>query len=162
MTFVAKKKKTWRPKTGAQSQILNLITSEVKVPKPQIFIPEVNGWWALSSWLLNEAESRFRERMREGLRGGLAEKLRAWAVERGGPGLLPCFSCLSRWEVNSGVERIRENERQREAESREKGKIFRVWIVLFVLICDCFVVNLLDRISSLSGWFLVCLEDNNV
>ena len=33
---------------------------------------------------------------------------------------------LSRWEVNSGVERIRENERQREAESRENGEIFRV------------------------------------
>ena len=43
-----------------------------------------------------------------------------------------------------------------------KLKILRIWVVLFVLICDCFVVNILDRICSLSCWFLVCLEDNNV
>ena len=61
----------------------------------------------------------------------------------------------------------------REAESRERSraaegfkgtvklKILGIWVVLFVLICDCFVVNLLDWIFSLSGWFLVCLENNN-
>ena len=33
---------------------------------------------------------------------------------------------------------------------------------LFVLICDCFVVNFLDWICALSCWILVCLEDNDV
>ena len=64
-------------------------------------------------------------------------------------------------------------ERMREAESkswekeaeheweREMVKILGIWDFLFVLICDSFVVNLLDRICSLSCWILVCLEDND-
>ena len=93
-----------------------------------------------------------------------AEKPRklAWAVERGGPGGgTEETSCLA-WVVEQmrTMERIRENERRREAE--RKVKFLGFWVVLFVLICDCFVVNLLDRICSLSDWFLVCLENNNV
>ena len=73
---------------------------------------------------------------------------------------------------NSGaVDRIRERirwerpkaeSRKKEAEGTVKLKILGIWVVLFVLICDCFVINLLDWICSLSCWFLVCLEDNNI
>ena len=73
---------------------------------------------------------------------------------------------------NSGaVDRIRERMRweRPKAEGREKEpeptvklKILGIWVVLFVLICNCFVINLLDWICSLSCWFLVCLEDNNI
>ena len=45
---------------------------------------------------------------------------------------------------------------------REMVKILGIWGFLFVMIIDCFVVNFLDRIYSLSGWILVCLEDNDV
>ena len=45
---------------------------------------------------------------------------------------------------------------------RETIKILEIWGFLFVMIIDCFVVNFLDRIYSLSGWILVCLEDNDV
>ena len=75
-------------------------------------------------------------------------------------------ACLSSWARQPATaERIR--ERMREAESKEKEakgtvKILEIWVVLFVLIFDCFVVDLLDRICSLSCWFLVCLEDNNI
>ena len=64
------------------------------------------------------------------------------------------------WDERGGKQR----ERSRTAEGFKgtvKLKILGIWVVLFVLICDCFVVNLLDQICSLSGWFLVCLEDNN-
>ena len=49
---------------------------------------------------------------------------------------------------------------------RENGeetiKMLGIWVFLFVLIIDCFVVIFLDWIYSLSGWILVCLEDNDV
>ena len=54
-----------------------------------------------------------------------------------------------------------EKEVEQEWE-RETVKILGIWGFLFVLICDCFVVNFLDRICSLSYWILVCLEDNDV
>ena len=56
----------------------------------------------------------------------------------------------------------KQRERSRAVEGTVKLKILGIWVVLFVLICDCFVINPLDWICSLSGWFLVCLEDNNV
>ena len=86
--------------------------------------------------------------------------------EIGGPGggsLLPCLSC---WADENRGEKVnqREWETERGGEHRLERKVrfLGIWVVLFVLICDCFVVNILDRICSLSGWFLVCLEDNNV
>ena len=54
-----------------------------------------------------------------------------------------------------------ENEIEQEWE-REIVIILGIWDFLFVLICDCFVVNFLDWICSLSCWILVCLEDNGV
>ena len=79
-------------------------------------------WWAIERG--EEQRIRFRERMRE------AEK-----------------ACLSSWE--QWREYQRKNERQREAKSREKEaegtvKFLGIWVVLFVLICDFFVVNFLD------------------
>ena len=54
-------------------------------------------------------------------------------------------------------------EKKAEQEwEREMVKILGIWGFLYVLIIDCFVVNFLDRIYSLSGWILVCLEDNDV
>ena len=58
-------------------------------------------------------------------------------------------ACL-RWER-------RKAEREDERGGMVKLKILGIWVVLFVWICDCFVVNLLDWICSLSGRFLVCL-----
>ena len=54
-----------------------------------------------------------------------------------------------------------EKEVEQEWE-RETVKILGIWGFLFVSICDCFVVNFLDRIYSLSCYILVCLEDNDV
>ena len=61
----------------------------------------------------------------------------------------------------------RKNERGGEQELREKNeketvKILGIWGFLFVFIIDCFVVNFLDWICSLSCWILVYLEDNDV
>ena len=54
-------------------------------------------------------------------------------------------------------------EKKAEQEwEREMVKILGIWGFWYVLIIDCFVVNFLDRICSLSGWILVCLEDNDV
>ena len=65
-------------------------------------------------------------------------------------------------------------ERMREAESkswekeveqeweREMVKILEIWAFLFELSCDCFVINFLDWIWSLSCWILVYLKDNDV
>ena len=62
-----------------------------------------------------------------------------------------------------GVAESKSWEKKAEQEwERETVKILGIWGFLFVLIIDCFVVNFLDRICSLSGWILVCLEDNNV
>ena len=93
--------------------------------------------------------------------------------ERGGESLLEQLreavqakeACLSSWE--QWREYQRKNERQREAKSREKEaegtvNFLGIWVVLFVLICDFFVVNFLGRICSLSYWFLFCLENSNV
>ena len=52
-------------------------------------------------------------------------------------------------------ERPEAESREEKAEGTVKLKIIGIWVVVFV-------VNLLDRICSLSCWFLVCLEDNNV
>ena len=59
-------------------------------------------------------------------------------------------------------ERRRAKRKNQRSRGTVKLKILGIWVVLFVLICDCFVVNLLDRICSLSGWFVVSLENNNV
>ena len=53
----------------------------------------------------------------------------------------------------------KQRERSRAAEGFKgmvKLKILRIWVGLFVLICDCFVVNLLNQICSLSAdfWFV--------
>ena len=117
------------------------------VPCAQIFIPEaerLNLREAKSS--LSRAVSRESDSEKE------------WNYERGGETEKAC--CLA-WAVEQmrTVERMRDRERRRV---ERKVKFFEIWVVLFVLICDCFVANLLDRIYSLSGWFLVCLEDNNV
>ena len=97
-------------------------------------------------------------RLERGGEQGIREKR---SSRPGGGSLLPCLSCWA--DENSGdwreLERMRDRERRR---AERKVKFLGFWVVLFVLICDCFVVNLLDRICSLFGWFLVCLEDNNV
>ena len=54
---------------------------------------------------------------------------------------------------------------EKEAEQewdKEMVIILGIWNFLFVLICDCLVVNFLDRICCLSYWILVCLEVNDV
>ena len=67
------------------------------------------------------------------------------------------------WAVERGTGSLREVEsREKEAKGMVKLKILGIWVVLFVLIYNCFVVNLLDQICNLSSWFLVYLEDNNV
>ena len=61
-------------------------------------------------------------------------------------------------------------ERMREVESKswekknekEMVKILGIWGFLLVLIIDCFMVNFLDQICSLSCWILVYLKDNDV
>ena len=53
-------------------------------------------------------------------------------------------------------------EKKTEQEWERDGKNLGIWGFLFVLIIDCFVVNFLDWICSLSCWILVCLEDNDV
>ena len=80
---------------------------------------------------------------------------------------------LDRRKLKSGnQQRLRERMRKAESKSWEKKteqewergmvKNLGIWGFLYVLIIDCFVVNFLDPISSLSGWILVCLEDNDV
>ena len=113
----------------------------------------------MSSWLLRKAESRESEKEWE------RQRKLAWAVERGREPRRKLASAIEPARQLAIVERIR--ERMREAESREEEaegmvKILGIWVVLFVLTCDCFVVNLLGWICSLSCWFLVCVEDNNV
>ena len=102
-------------------------------------------WWAIKRG--EEQRIKFKERMRE------AEKACSSSWER-----------RSRrrklaWAVENSGENIRERMRDKEAESREKEakgtvKFLGIWVILFVLICDYFVVNLLDWICSLSYWFL--------
>ena len=95
---------------------------------------------------------------------GWTERQRAvWAESS--PAVQAEEACCLAWAVeqmrseNSGEKWIRENERRRAV---RKVKFLGFWGVLFVLICDCLVVNLLDWICSLSYWYLVCLEDNNI
>ena len=45
---------------------------------------------------------------------------------------------------------------------KDMVKISGILVFLFVLIIDCFVVNFLDQVCSLSCWILVCLEDNDI
>ena len=121
---------------------------ETRKPSTQInyryLNPQNSKPWAVE----RGREQRIRERMREAVQVKIRIKL-PWAVERGSQ---------QQW---------RESEKEWERQSREEEaegtiKILGIWVILFVLICDCFMVNLLDRICSLSCLFLVCLEDNNV
>ena len=58
--------------------------------------------------------------------------------------------------------RARVERKKQSKNEKETVKNLGIWGFLFVLIIDCFVINFLDRISSLSYWILICLEDNDV
>ena len=73
-------------------------------------------------------------------------------LERGGEQRIRERLRRSSWRLNSGDWRL---ERGGEHRLERKVRFLGIWVVLFILICDFFVVNILDRICSLSGWFLV-------
>ena len=122
------------------------------VPCAQIFIPEPQNLirW-VSSWDLREAESR--------------------ESERGGPAVQAEEACWLAWAVEQ-MRTVETGENQRDTERRRaerKVKFLGFWVILFVLICDCFVVNLLDRICSfiwlifgLSRIIMLFLDNNFV
>ena len=68
---------------------------------------------------------------------------------------------MERKNEKGGEQELKERGRDQEWE-REAVVILGIWDFLFVLICDCFVVNFLDQICSLFCWILVCLEDNDI
>ena len=70
----------------------------------------------------------------------------------------PSNSGEKEWERR----RARVERKKHSKNEKDTIKIFGIWDFLFVLIIDCFVVNFLDQICSLSGWILVYLEDNDV
>ena len=94
-----------------------------------------------------------------------AEKACLSSWERKGATEEACFSNWASQAASNSGENQRKNERGGEQRGRSREgmvKILGIWVVLFVLTCDCFVVNLLGWICSLFCWFLVCVEDNNV
>ena len=70
----------------------------------------------------------------------------------------PSNSGEKEWERR----RARVERKKQSKNEKETVKNLGIWGFLFVLIIDCFVVNFLDWICSLSCWILVCLEDNDV
>ena len=92
--------------------------------------------------------------------GGETDSEKEWERRSRRRKLAALLKLLSRWEQGreKESERMRDRERQR-AETRKNGKFFRD---LSCFIYFLFVVNILDQICSLFGWFLVCLEDNNI
>ena len=138
--------------------LTNKMKSEEKNRVPKYLY--LNGWtWyndMVSSgvcWERRRAEKEWeRRRNRESLLEQLREVVQGEELRK----LTALLELLSKWE------QWRESERMRDGERRREVKFLGFWVVLFVLICDCFVINLLERICSLSDWFLVCLKNNNV